>query len=204
MKILYVSVSPMGDKSITRLLASKLISDIKKKHSHTTVVERDLNKTAIPHLSVDVISAFMTPPDKRDAKANELLTLSDALVKEIFDANLIIIASPMWNFGVPSVLKAWIDNICRAGITFKYTQTGPVGLINGKKAIVISARGGIYSEGESKIFEHEESHLDSVLKFLGITNTQLVHAEGVAYGEEASKNAITKAEAKITDILSAL
>jgi FMN-dependent NADH-azoreductase len=204
MKILYVSASPMGENSHSRNLSSKLIASIKAKYANSSVIERDLNKTPVPHLNLETLTAFNTPVENRTLEAKKLVQLSDSLIEEINESQLIIIASPMWNFGVPSVLKAWIDHISRAGITFKYTETGPVGLISGKKAIIVSSRGGIYSQGVFQSFEHEESHIASVLQFLGISDVKSVRAEGVAYGKEALQNALKNAEIEIANIVKSL
>src|SRR3979411_2911288 len=129
----------------------------------------------------------------REAKAP---SLSAALVDELAAADVLVLAVPMYNFGLPSSLKAWIDHIVRPGRTFSYSEKGPEGLLKGKKAVVVVARGGAYSEGPAQQLDFQESYLRAVLGFIGITNVHVVRVEGVAMGEEALKNAMASAKAQ--------
>jgi len=121
---------------------------------------------------------------------------SDKLIDELFAADVVVMAVPMHNFGLPSTLKAWIDHIARAGRTFAYSEKGPQGLLKEKKAILVLARGGVYSDGPAKPLDFQESYLRSILGFLGITDVQVVRVEGVAMGEDAVKRALASARAQ--------
>jgi len=200
--ILHIDSSPLGDRSISRKLTAKLLTELKAKHPDSTVVTRDFGAHPLPHLSGTVLAAFFTPPEKRDAALAEAIKPSDQAVDEVLAADIIVIGAPMWNFGIPSALKAWIDHIVRIGRTFHYTATGPVGLIPaGKKVIVVSSRGGIYSAGPFKAMDHQETYLTAILGFLGITDVSFVRAEGVALGEDALKNALQTAETELAETI---
>lgn len=198
--ILYVTCSPMGDKSYTRKLANTVIEKLKTQYSGSVVVTRDLDSSPLPHLNGTTLGAFFTPPEKRDAALINAIKLSDEAVKELLAAEVIVIAAPMWNFGIPSVLKAWIDHIVRAGVTFQYTANGPIGLVPaGRKIIIVSARGGIYSEGPGKGMDHQESYLQAVFSFLGYKDFSFIRAEGVALGDESVKRALATAETQLSE-----
>jgi FMN-dependent NADH-azoreductase len=122
--------------------------------------------------------------------------LSDTLVDELVAADIVVLAVPMHNFGLPAALKSWIDHIVRAGRTFSYSAAGPAGLLNDKKAILVVSRGGIYSEGPMKAFDFQETYLRSVLGFIGVTDVQAVRVEGVAMGADALTNAMSSASAQ--------
>jgi len=199
-KILVVNSSPRAE-SLSRSLVKRVVDGLKAKKPDTTVIERDLSASPFPHLTEQHLAAYFTPAEQRSPELQELIKLSDTAVDELLAADVLVIGSPMWNFGVPSVLKAWIDHVARAGRTFSYTANGPVGLATGKKAIIVSSRGGVYSQGPMTSFEHQESLLKSVLAFIGITDVEFIRAEGLAMGEEAVKQALATAEQNITGIL---
>ena len=140
-------------------------------------------------------------PEKRSPAEAKALALSDALVDELAAADVVVLAVPMYNFGLPSSLKAWIDHIVRPGRTFSYGEKGPEGLLKGKKAVVVVARGGVYSEGPAQQLDFQESYLRAVLGFIGITNVHVVRVEGVAMGEEALKNAMASAKAQSEEVV---
>jgi len=200
--ILHIATSPMAERSVSRKLAAKTLEALQAKYPESTVVTRDLAVHPLPHLDGTILSAFFTPADQRNAALAAAAVPSDRAIDEIFAADIIVIDAPMWNFGIPSVLKAWIDHISRAGRTFKYTAMGAQSLLPaGKKAIIISSRGGIYSEGPAKAMDHQETYLTAILAFIGITDVSFVRAEGVAMGEEAVKKAMTSADAEIAHLL---
>jgi FMN-dependent NADH-azoreductase len=201
--ILHIDSSPLGDRSVSRKLTAKLLAELQNKHPGSKIVTRDLGTDPMPHLSGMVLGAFFTPPEKRDAALTEAVKLSDQAIDELLAADIIVIGAPMWNFGIPSSLKAWIDHIVRAGRTLKYTAEGrPVGLVPaGKKVIIVSARGGVYSEGPNQAMDHQESYLKAILGFIGLTDVAFVRAEGVAMGENAVKKALATAETHLADIL---
>ena len=127
----------------------------------------------------------------------EALALSDTLVAELKAADTIVIGAPMYNFGMPTTLKAWFDHVLRAGVTFSYSEAGPEGLLTGKKAILVLSRGGLYSEGPSQALDFQEPHLRWLLKFMGIDDVAVVRAEKLGFGPEAREQAITSAKAAI-------
>jgi FMN-dependent NADH-azoreductase len=146
-------------------------------------------------------STRRSPPDARCRLRSGGTQISDALVDELFAAEVIVIAAPMHNFGVPSSLKAWIDHIVRPGRTFTYSEKGPQGLMTGKKAVLVLARGGVYSEGPMQAFDFQEPYLRAALGFIGITDVEVIRVEGVAFGEEAVSQALRSADARATAIV---
>lgn len=200
--ILHIESSPLGERSITRKLGAKVLAQLKAQTPDLKVITRDLAAEPLPHLNGAILAGYFTPADQRDPVVAMAVAPSDKAVDEILAADVIVIGAPMWNFGIPSVLKAWIDHIARAGLTFKYTSTGPLPLIPaGKQVIVVSSRGGVYSQGPASIMDHQESYLKTVLGFLGLTDVSFVRAEGVALGEDAVKSALGAADAQIQSVL---
>ncbi len=163
-----------------------------------TVTQRDVNETNLPHLAGAEMGAWMTPADQRTEEQQALAAVSDELIAEVKEADAIVIGVPMYNFGIPSTFKAWIDRIARAGITFKYTETGPVGLLENKKVYVLAARGGMYA-GTAK--DSQTVYLKDVLAFLGLTDVEFVYAEGLAMGPEAAEKAFSAANEKIIELI---
>lgn len=147
---------------------------------------RDLNEQALPHLTQQEMTAWMTPDDQRNAQQLELAALSDELIKELIEHDLIVIGMPMYNMGIPSTFKAYIDRIARAGKTFQYTEDGPKGLIEGKKVIVLAARGGQY---QGTPLDTQTGYIKSIFGLMGITDVNFIYAEGLNMGEDISTNA---------------
>ena len=200
--VLSIETSPLGDYSVSRKLTAKILSELKAKHSDTQVVTRDLAASPLPHLDGMTVGAFFTPPDQRSEAQNTALNLSDTCVDELIAAEVIVIGAPMWNFGIPSSLMAWIDHIIRTGRTFQYGASGPESLLPpGKKVIIASSRGGVYTSGPMQAMDHQETYLRTALGFIGLHDVAIVRAEGVAKGEEAVKSAMTIADAQLTDII---
>lgn len=195
--LLHIDSSARSGGSISRQLTASFAQQWQAKNPGGKVVHRDLAANALPHLSESMLGAYFTPADARSAEQAEVIKQSDALVDELLAADTIVIGVPMYNFAPPSTLKAWIDHVFRAGRTFSYTETGPVGLVKGKKAVIILSRGGKYSEGPMEALDFQGKYLKSALGFIGITDVELVVAEGVSMGEEAAKAAVAGAEAKI-------
>nr|WP_198984406.1 FMN-dependent NADH-azoreductase [Herbaspirillum sp. ASV7] len=195
--LLHIDSSARSGGSISRQLTASYATQWQAKNPGGKIVHRDLAADTLPHLSESLLGAYFTPADARNAEQAELIKQSDALVDELLAADTIVIGVPMYNFAPPSTLKAWIDHVFRAGRTFKYTETGPVGLVNGKKAVIILSRGGKYSEGPMEALDFQGKYLKGALGFIGITDVELVIAEGVSMGEEAAKQALASAEAKI-------
>jgi FMN-dependent NADH-azoreductase len=196
--ILHIDSSPLGERSVSRKLTAKVLKDLKAKHPDSKIITRDFGANPLPHLSGMTIGAFFTPPDQHSEALTEAIKLSDQSVDELLASDVIVIGAPMWNFGIPSSLKAWIDHIVRAGRTFKYGSAGPEALLPpGKKVIIVSSRGGIYSEGPMKLMDFQETYLKAVLGFIGLHDVSFIRAEGVAMGDEAVRNALQSAEAQL-------
>lgn len=179
-KILNVISSPRGEASFSNKLGNAIIERVKKENPGIMVTTRDLNTSQYPHIEASHIEAFFTPAEKRSVENMEAIKQSDEAIKEIMDANIIVINAPMWNFSVPSVLKAWIDHISRAGVTFAYSEKGPVGLVKGKKVYIAIASGGVYSEGPAKAVDFVDPYLKSFLGFLGMTDVTTYRIEGLS------------------------
>ncbi|KAB8041335.1 FMN-dependent NADH-azoreductase [Janthinobacterium aquaticum] len=197
-KVLYINSSVRSNGSLSRQLSGELVAKLAAQGN--TIVERDLAAQPVPHLTEAMMGAFFTPVEQRSAEAAATIALSDTLVDELLAADVLVLAAPMYNFSVPSTLKAWIDHIARAGRTFQYTATGPVGLATGKKAYIFTASGGVYSEGPAAAYDHLSTYLRAALGFLGITDITFVQAEGVAMGEDAVAATLAKGRSTIEAI----
>jgi FMN-dependent NADH-azoreductase len=199
-KVLLVTSSPRGDAShstkIGRSLADKLASGDAK----STLVVRDLSRQPLPHIGEDFVTALGTPAEKRTAAQTAAVALSDQLIAELFAADVIVIASAMINFGVSSTLKTYIDNLVRAGLTFRYSEAGPEGLVKGKKAYIVRASGGVYSQGPMQSFNFQDTYLAKILGFIGITDVEIISIEGVAFGPEATEQALVAAAGRVSAV----
>ena len=198
MNILVVSSSANGDASVSSGLAGRFVDGLRAADPAAHVVLRDVGANPLPHLTSATVAAIKgTPrsPAERAARA-----LSDALVAELQGADLIVIASPMYNFGMSSTLKAWFDHVARAGVTFRYTEAGPEGLLKDKKAVVIESRAGFYSEGPAAAMDHQEAHIRTLLGFMGVDDIAWVRAEQLALGPEAAQASVEAAAARLGDI----
>lgn len=197
-KVLYINSSVRSNGSLSRQLSGELVAKLAAQGN--TIVERNLATQPVPHLTEEMMGAFFTPVEQRSAEAAATIALSDTLVDELLAADVLVLAAPMYNFSVPSTLKAWIDHVARAGRTFQYTATGPVGLATGKKAYIFTASGGVYSEGPAAAYDHLSTYLRAALGFLGITDITFVQAEGVALGEDAVAATLAKSRSAIDAI----
>src|ERR1700734_4364629 len=178
--LLHIDSSPLYGRSVSRELTAAFVSQWKSSHPDGRVIYRDLNATAIPPVNAEWVGAVYTPEQARTSQQKELLSLSDSLLAELEQADEFIIGVPMHNFGVPSVLKLWIDQIARLGRTFSYGKGGPKGLIVGKKATFIIATGGIYAQTQMASFNFVEPYLRSVFGFLGVTDATFLPAGGTS------------------------
>ena len=200
MKLLHLDSSILGGNSVSRALSAEIVTREAALHPGLEVVYRDLAADEVRQLSGGHVAArFGAAVD--DAALYDDLVKGDIYLDELLAADILVIGAPMYNFTVPSQLKAWIDRIAVAGKTFRYTQDGPVGLLGGKRAFIASARGGVYSPGSpAAALEHHETYLTGVLAFLGIRDVTIVRAEGVAVSPEARETALAKARAEILAI----
>jgi FMN-dependent NADH-azoreductase len=179
-KILNVISSPRGAASNSIQLANAIIDKLKQNDPAAAVQVKDLTKAPFPHLEEAHLNAFFTPVEQHTEANKEAISHSNQAIKEIMDADVLVIGAPMYNFSIPSVLKAWFDHIARAGITFKYGANGPEGLVTGKKAYIAVATGGIYSSGDSAGYDFVVPYIKAFLGFIGITDVTIVRAEGFA------------------------
>jgi FMN-dependent NADH-azoreductase len=200
--ILHIDSSPLGERSISRKLTAKTVEEIKAAHPHAKVITRDLGSAPLPHLDGLTLGSFFTPPEQRNAALHAAVKPSDEAIEELLAADVIVIGAPMWNFGIPSALKAWIDHVVRAGRTFKYSAAGPESLLPpGKRVIIVSSRGGVYSDGPMKVMDYQETYLRAVLGFIGLHDISFVRAEGVAMGPEAVDAALKSAHQQLGSAL---
>lgn len=183
--ILQIDVSPRGAESVTR----KLTQNVVERLAPDTIIMRDLTRS-LPHLDSDWIGANFTPANDHTAEQRALLRISDTLVNEIRRADTIVIGLPVWNFGIPAALKAWVDLVARAGETFRYTKDGPQGLLTGKRAILALASGGTAVDSE---IDFATPYMRHVLGFIGITDVSVVAADQMAMDPEASLKAADEA-----------
>ena len=179
-KILHIISSPRGEESYSIRLGNSIIDKLTAAFPGSMVKENILVNKQFPHLEEAQIASISTLPEKRTAQNREALHHSDEAIQEIMEADMIVIGAPMYNFSIPSTLKAWVDHIARAGVTFKYDEKGPKGLLVGKKVYLAIASGGIYSEGLMKSFDFVAPYLKTVLGFLGLTDVTVVRAEGTS------------------------
>jgi FMN-dependent NADH-azoreductase len=191
--ILHVSASVNGENSNSRQIALKLIDRIKAADSSATVIERDTNEAVVSAITGETVGAYYTPAENRSEAQKKVIAASDKMVGELLDADILVIGAPMYNFSVPSTLKAWVDLIARVGVTFNYTENGPVGLVEGKKAYIVAATGGVPVNSPA---DFATPYLKQVLAFIGITDVEVVEASGFGVNaEEAMAKALANVEA---------
>jgi len=178
-QVLIIESSPRGAESASRQLTDKLRERLRSLYPEAKLIEHDLSNDPLPHLDYLTVKAIFTKDQTEAESLKEVLRLSDQLTEEVLSSDLLVIASPMWNFGVPSSLKAWVDHIVRPGKTFRYAGDGVEGRARGKKAILVLASGGVFSEGPWKSWDTVEPYLRLILGFIGITDVQTVRAEGM-------------------------
>lgn len=197
MQLLHIDSAITGEQSVSRELTKRIVAAWKAGHANTTVQYLDLAAQAPAHFTADAMG-FRTGQEASTDVQRAENALSEALVSQFLAADVIVIGAPLYNFTIPSQLKAWIDRVAQIGRTFKYTDKGPVGLAGGKTVIVASSRGGVYSTSEGgQAMEHQESYLKVVFGFFGITDVRFVRAEGVGMGPDAKALAFANADKDI-------
>jgi FMN-dependent NADH-azoreductase len=201
--ILLVSSSPRGSASYSKQIAESVISDLRKGHPNAKLMVRDLAQAPLPHIDDDFVAATRGPDGPQTQRQRDILATSDALIEELFAADIVIIAAPMINFSVSSTLKSWFDYIARAGRTFRYSGSGSQGLVTGKRVIIVSASGGIYS-GEQAAFDFQIPWLRNMLGFLGMTDVEVIRVEGTALGPQSAEQALVRAAAQAREVIAAL
>lgn len=196
MNILQINSSARRDVSQSSRLAARLVARLRDVDPDATLTVRDLAATPHPVLDEEGLTALFSPPASRTPAQAARVALDDALIAEIKAADVVVLGVPMYNFGVPAQLKNWIDAIARAGVTFRYTEKGPEGLLQGKRVYVALTRGGLYRNTPS---DTQVPYLRTVFAFLGMTDVEFVYAEGLAMGPEAEASALASAHAQIAD-----
>ena len=196
-RVQIIESSARKDGSISRQLTEQFIAQWQAAHPADIVSVRDLALNPVPHLDADLLGGWMKPEAERSAEEVQALARSNELTEEVLAVDVLVLAAPMYNFAIPSTLKAWLDHVLRAGVTFKYTATGPQGLLTGKRAIVLTARGGIYAGSSA---DHQEPYLRQVLAFIGIHDVQFIHAEGMNLGGDFSEKGLNQAKAQLAQV----
>ena len=202
--ILLIESSPRGSDSYSHQAARSIVNELQTRNPGSRTVVRDLGQNPPPHVGLAFIGGMYAAPEQRTPDQAKSLALSDALIDELFAADTIVVAVPMHNFGVPSTLKAWIDHISRAGRTFSFGANGPQGLLKGRRAILVLASGGVYSNGQMKAFDFIEPYLRAVLGFLGITDVQAVRVEGSAVSAIGPEKALAAASTQSKQLVASL
>ena len=195
--LLHINSSLFSDQGQSSQLAAQYVADWKAANPRGRVVTRDLARDPVPHLTAERFQAFLAKPESRTPEQQAVAGYSDALIAELQAADVIAIGLPMYNFGLPSTLKAYFDHIARAGITFRYTDKGPQGLLQGKKVYVFAARGGLYA---GTPLDTQTAYVRDFLRFLGLDDVEFVYAEGLAMGDARKAQALEAANTAILRI----
>lgn len=198
-KILSITSSINGEQSFSLKLSQAVIAQLQLVYPQSTVQTRDLTKSALPHLQPVHFEAFRTSSELRTEQQQQAVKPSDGAIKEVMDADIIVIGVPFYNFTIPDTLKSWIDHIVRSEITFKY-EGGFEGLVKGKKVYLAIASGGIYSEGEMKSMDFTEPYLRTALGFIGLTDISVFRIEGL-FVPEFKDTAVDKAMKAVGDFI---
>jgi FMN-dependent NADH-azoreductase len=193
--LLQINASINDDNGQSSQLANQFVAAFRTRHLEPKIVVRNIAAAdPVPHLNAERFGAFITKPEERTEAQHAVVAYSDALINELKQADVIVLGLPMYNFGVPSQLKAYFDHIARAGATFKYTETGPLGLLTGKKVYVFAARGGLYA---GTPMDTQTSYVRDFLRFLGMADVDFIYAEGLAISPQSKETSLAKAVAEI-------
>jgi FMN-dependent NADH-azoreductase len=197
MKLLHVDASILGAGSVSRVLSAEIVEAERGRYPDLEVTYRDLGAAPVAHLSgAHLAAAQGAVPEAGDLLQD--LAAGQAALAEFLAADIVVVGAPMYNFGIPSQLKAWIDRLAVAGKTFRYTEKGPEGLAGGKRVIVASSRGGFYGPDTAAAFlDHQESYLRGIFGFFGITDVTFIRAEGIALGADQRAKSIAAAKAEV-------
>ncbi|HCQ3176247.1 TPA: NAD(P)H-dependent oxidoreductase, partial [Escherichia coli] len=179
MKILHIDSSPMLKHSSSRKLSQALVEALCQRFAQATIIHRDVGLTPPPHLREETFLALCGKAECENAQIQQEVNDIHAAIDELASCDVLIIGAPMINHSVSSGLKTWIDQVCQAGLTFRFTSAGAVGLLTDKPTFIVSTRGGIYCDEAHLALDHQESYLQATLKLMGITNTHILRAEGV-------------------------
>ncbi|NIM43793.1 MAG: FMN-dependent NADH-azoreductase [Hydrogenophaga sp.] len=196
--LLLIRSSLLLGNSQSNRLADRYVAAWQAAHPEGRVVVRDLAQNPVPHLDLARVGAFSTPAEQRTPEQQALVAESDALIDELQSADVVALGLPLYNFGIPSTLKAYFDHIARAGVTFRYTASGPEGLVKGKQVVVFAARGGLY---QGQPHDTQTPYVRNFLGFLGMTDVRFVFAEGLNMGDEPRAQGLRSAESAIDSLL---
>jgi FMN-dependent NADH-azoreductase len=193
--LLQINASLNHDNGQSSRLANQFVAAYRMRRPEAKIVVRNVAAgDAVPHLNAERFGAFITKPEERSDSQHAVVAYSDALIEELKQADVIVLGLPMYNFGVPSQLKAYFDHIARAGVTFKYTDKGPVGQLTGKKVYVFAARGGLYA---GTPMDTQTSYVRDFLRFIGMADVEFIYAEGLAVSPQSKQEGLAKAAAEI-------
>jgi FMN-dependent NADH-azoreductase len=197
-KILRLDNSVFGENGGSSRLSDALVQKLIASNPGASVVRRDLSANPLPHLSGAAVVAINTPAEQRTQEQNALANISDAAIEELFSADIVVIGVPMYNFGIPSTLKAWLDHVAKAGVTFRYTENGPEGLVKGKIVYVVTTRGGVHQGSPTDAIT---PYLNVMLKFLGMDDIRTLYAEGLSMEgkEEKFEHALAEIDSLIVN-----
>ncbi|MBT8766562.1 FMN-dependent NADH-azoreductase [Metapseudomonas boanensis] len=196
-RILVIESSARQQGSVSRQLTQDFIARWQTAHPADDIQVRDLAIDQVPHLDADLLGGWMKPADQQSESEKAALALSNLLTEELLAADVLVMAAPMYNFAIPSTLKSWLDHVLRAGVTFKYTETGPQGLLTGKRAYILTARGGIYAGSP---VDHQEPYLRQAMSFIGIHDVTFIHAEGLNMGAEFQEKGLAAAKSQLAKV----
>jgi FMN-dependent NADH-azoreductase len=199
-KLLQINSSVFSGNGVSSQLADRFVARWHEQHPQSEVVRRDLAAEPVPHLDGNRLAAVMTPAEQRDTDQQRAAAEAEGLIAEVQAADVLVLGVPMYNFSVPSQLKAWFDHIARAGVTFRYTENGAEGLLKGKRAYVFTTRGG-HHQGRPE--DMVVPFVTTMLNFIGITDIEIVYAEGLSMGEAPREQGIAAAQARIEALLAA-
>lgn len=197
-QILVINSSVTGTASVSRILVDHTVQSLLAADPTAAVVYRDLDADPVPHLTSATVAGVRGVPSSDDELASQ--ARSDELIEELRAADVLVIGAPMYNFSIPTSLRAWFDHVLRPRVTFSYSERGPQGLLTGKHAIVIEPRGGLYSSGPAKVTDFQEPYLRQLLGFVGITDVTFIHAEKIGFGPEARESALSAAKSRIAQL----
>lgn len=197
-QLLVIESSARQQGSLSRCLTEQFLARWRSIHPADGISVRDLASDPVPHLDAALLTAWTTPCEQLDAAEKAALRRADRLTDELLAADVLVLAAPMYNFAIPSTLKAWLDHVLRAGVTFRYGENGPQGLLHDKRAFVLTARGGIYAGGSQ---DHQEPYLRQVLGFIGIHDVTFIHAEGLDLGAGFMDKGLARARARLVQVI---
>lgn len=200
MKLLHLDASALSNNSSSRVLTARIVAQLREIHKDLKVAYRDLAVDAPAHLSSEILATRFIPAEQWNPSQKDEAALSEVLLLEFLDADIVVIGAPMYNFSIPTQLKAWIDRVAQAGRTFSYTEAGPIGLAGGKQVFIGSSRGGVYNNELERTMDFQEDYLKAILAFWGVTDVTMVRAQGYGRDQVARVKALDVAEKEIREL----